>query len=73
MAPGDALYLPSLNCNLVSMPLVIDEFDCITSYFKSLSILHDHTLKTLIGVGELKIDSIISRVNTTQKHFRQML
>lgn len=49
---NNVLYVPGLNCNLISVSQLIDDMDCVCQFTNSLCIMQDRTSKTLIGVGE---------------------
>jgi len=49
---SNVLYVSSLACNLISVPQIVDESNCIAAFSKHMCILQDHTLKMLIGTGE---------------------
>nr|KYP49844.1 hypothetical protein KK1_028440 [Cajanus cajan] len=48
----NVLYVPSLTCNLISVTQLIKELDCVFYFTNSFCVIQDHTLRTLIGVGE---------------------
>jgi hypothetical protein len=48
----NVLYVPGLNCNLISVSQLTDDTNCIVQVTNSLCVVQDRTLKTLIGVGE---------------------
>ena len=49
---GDVLYVPSLDCNLISIYQLLDELCCMVTFTKKLCEVQDLTTKNLIGVGE---------------------
>ena len=56
--PGEKLFLnkvlhvPKLNCNLVSVAKLTKDMNCIVTFSDEFCVLQDHTLRTVIGVGE---------------------
>lgn len=48
----NVLYVPCLNCNLISISQLIDESHCIVQFTTNLCVIQDHTSKMLIGAGE---------------------
>ena len=48
----DVLYVPSLDCNLISVAQLLDGFCCMVTFFKKLCVIQDLATKNLIGVGE---------------------
>jgi hypothetical protein len=48
----NVLYVPGLNCNLISVSQLIDDMDCVLQFTNSVCIMQDRTSRTLIGVGE---------------------
>jgi hypothetical protein len=49
---SNVLYVPGLNCNLISVSQLIDDMDCVLQFTNSVCIMQDRTSRTLIGVGE---------------------
>ena len=49
---ANVLYVPSLQCNLVSISQLIDEIDCIVYFTKKFCAIQDRSTRTVIGVGE---------------------
>jgi len=49
---SDVLYVPSLNCNLVSITQLIEDLCCTLTFTRKIYVIQDHTKKTLIGSGE---------------------
>ncbi|WVY98728.1 hypothetical protein V8G54_030879 [Vigna mungo] len=50
----NVLYVPKLQCNLISMSQMIDQTKCVIQFTDKLCVMQDHTSKMLIGVGERK-------------------
>jgi Integrase core domain/GAG-pre-integrase domain len=48
------LYVPSLNCSLISLGKLIKDNDCFVTFTNESCIVQDCTSRTLIGVGEHK-------------------
>ncbi|KAJ4790588.1 Retroelement pol polyprotein-like [Rhynchospora pubera] len=48
------LFVPSLNCNLISLGKLIAQNDCFVTFTNELCVVQDCNLRTLIGVGEHK-------------------
>ena len=48
----NVLYVSGLTCNLISMSQFIDHLNCIVIFTRNMCVMQDHTLRTLIGVGE---------------------
>ncbi|KAJ3698018.1 hypothetical protein LUZ61_001723 [Rhynchospora tenuis] len=48
------LYVPSLNCNLISIGQLIKHNDCFVTFTNELCVVQDCITRTLIGVGEHK-------------------
>jgi hypothetical protein len=46
------LYVPNLQCNLISVSQLIDESNCIVQFTNRFCIIQDHTSKMVIGAGE---------------------
>ncbi|KAL9447402.1 hypothetical protein AB3S75_014964 [Citrus x aurantiifolia] len=46
------LYVPDLNCNLISLACLINDLQCLVTLTDKLCVIHDRTMRTLIGVGE---------------------
>ncbi|KAJ3708504.1 hypothetical protein LUZ61_012209 [Rhynchospora tenuis] len=48
------LYVPSLECNLVSISKLVSTKNCLVTFTNELCLVQDHSTRTLIGVGEQK-------------------
>ncbi|KAJ4808040.1 Retroelement pol polyprotein-like [Rhynchospora pubera] len=48
------LYVPCLNCNLISLSKLIKDSNCFVTFTDKLCVVQDRTLRTLIGVGEMR-------------------
>ena len=48
----NVLYVPNLNCNLVSVLKLCKQLNCDVTYFDNFCVLQDRTLRTLIRAGE---------------------
>ncbi|XP_074266402.1 uncharacterized protein LOC141589669 [Silene latifolia] len=48
------LYVPSLTCNLLSVPQLASDHDFIFEFAKTSCLIQDRSLKTTIGSGELR-------------------
>jgi len=46
------LYVPGLNCSLISIAQLIDENYCDVTFTKKLCVIQDLTTRSPIGVGE---------------------
>ena len=49
---GNVVYVPQLNCNLISISLFSYESNCNFQFTTNLCAIHGHTSKMLIGVSE---------------------
>jgi hypothetical protein len=54
---SNVLYVPKLNCSLISVTQLIDETNCIMQFTNSLCVMQDRTSRVLIGLGE-QIDGL---------------
>jgi len=50
----DVLYVPGLNCNLISIAKLVDDDTCEVKFTKRLCVIQDLTMRSQIGVGEPK-------------------
>ena len=66
----NVLYVPGLNCNLISISQLIDETNCVLHFTDILCVMQDRTLKMLIGAGERRDGLYFSRVSEMKKHIR---
>jgi len=48
----NVLYVPSLNCNLVSVSQLVNESNRVIAFSDKFCVTQDHTTRTLIGMGE---------------------
>ena len=48
----DVLYVPELNCNLLSVAKLGTDLNCIVTFFDDSSVLQDRTSRILIVAGE---------------------
>ena len=48
----DVLFVPGLNCNLISIAQLINELFCTVTFTHKLCVIQDHSMRTPIGVGE---------------------
>ncbi|KAJ1703741.1 hypothetical protein LUZ63_003520 [Rhynchospora breviuscula] len=48
------LYVPSLECNLISISKLVSTKTCLVTFTNELCLIQDHSTRTLIGVGEQK-------------------
>ena len=48
----NVLYVPSLNCNLVSVSQLVNESNRVIAFSDKFCVIQDHTTRTLIGMGE---------------------
>jgi len=48
----NVLYVPKLNCNLVSISKLCKQLNCSVTYFDDFCVIQDRTLRTLIGAGK---------------------
>ena len=46
------LFVPHLNCNLISVTQLSDESRCTLQFANKLCVIQDHLKRTVIGVGE---------------------
>ncbi|GKE90284.1 hypothetical protein Tco_1567759, partial [Tanacetum coccineum] len=49
---GFVLYVPGLTCNLLSVPQLLDEENCIVQFAPNICVIQDLTSRTVIGAGE---------------------
>jgi len=49
---SNVLYVPNLQCNLISLSQLMDDLDCIVHFVDKLCVLQDRISRTLIGAGE---------------------
>ena len=49
----DVIYVPNLDCNLISAGPLVDEIYCMVTFFKKRCVVQYLTSKKLIGVDEL--------------------
>jgi len=50
----NVLHVPKLKCNLLSLPQLTDEENCVVTFTDKMCIMQDRTSRTLIGAGEWK-------------------
>ena len=50
----DVLYVPKLNCNLISVGQLIDDLSCIVTFTNQHCVIQDLISRSPIGVGESK-------------------
>ncbi|PNX82965.1 hypothetical protein L195_g039002, partial [Trifolium pratense] len=50
----NVLFVPKLNCNLISVSQMMDELKCVIQFTNKLCVVQDRTSRTLIGAGERK-------------------
>ncbi|KAH9656136.1 retrovirus-related pol polyprotein from transposon RE1 [Citrus sinensis] len=48
----NVLYVPSLNCNLISVSQLVEESNCIIQFTNKFCVIQDRTSRMLIGAGE---------------------
>ena len=48
----NVLYVPKLNCNLISVSQMMNELKCVVQFIDKLCVVWDRISRTLIGVGE---------------------
>ncbi|KAJ4760696.1 Retroelement pol polyprotein-like [Rhynchospora pubera] len=48
------LYVPTLNCNLISLSKLISDNDCFVVFTNELCVIQDRNMRMPIGVGELR-------------------
>ncbi|GJW47591.1 retrovirus-related pol polyprotein from transposon TNT 1-94 [Tanacetum coccineum] len=48
----NVLYVPGLTCNLLSVPQLLDEGNCIVQFAQKICVIQDLTSRTVIGAGE---------------------
>lgn len=49
----NVLFVPSFNCNLISIFRLTHDLKCIVTYYADHCEIHDWTVKRRIGLGEL--------------------
>ena len=52
MKSKKVLYVPNLNCNLISVSQLLDELNCNVLFTKKLCVIQDRTSRMVIGAGE---------------------
>lgn len=50
----NVLYVPSLNCTLISVSKIVKQTKCVALFIDTLCVLQDRFSKTLIGSGEVR-------------------
>ena len=48
----ETLFVLSLTCNLISVSRICKNLNCTVTFDKNSCIVQDHTMRTLIGMGE---------------------
>ena len=48
----NVLYVPKLNCNLISVSQMMNELKCVVQFTDKLCVVQDRISRTLIGAGE---------------------
>ncbi|CAJ2632240.1 unnamed protein product [Trifolium pratense] len=48
----NVLYVPDLNCNLISVSQLTEESNCFVQFTNKFCVIQDHTSRMLIGAGE---------------------
>ncbi|GJU41723.1 hypothetical protein Tco_1194680 [Tanacetum coccineum] len=48
----NVIYVPGLTCNLLSVPQLLDEENCVFQFAPNICVIHDLTSRTVIGAGE---------------------
>lgn len=48
----NVLYVPQINCNLISVTQLCDESNCYVQFTDKMCVIQDHLTRTVIGVGE---------------------
>ena len=51
---GQALYVPNLNCNLISVSQLNDGLRGFLQFSNNTCAIHDHHSRELIGIGEIR-------------------
>jgi hypothetical protein len=51
---ANVLYVPSLQCNLISVSQLINESDCVAQFTNKICAIQDRTSRMVIGAGELR-------------------
>jgi hypothetical protein len=51
---ANVLYVPILQCNLISVSELIDESNCVVQFTNKFYAIQDRTSRMVIGVGELR-------------------
>nr|GEV03009.1 hypothetical protein [Tanacetum cinerariifolium] len=64
----NVLYVPVLTCNLLFVPQLLDEGNCIVQFAPNICVIYDFTSRTVIGAGERKDGGLFyfREVPTTQ-------
>ncbi|GJU06838.1 retrovirus-related pol polyprotein from transposon TNT 1-94 [Tanacetum coccineum] len=64
----NVLYVPGLTCNLLFVPQIFDEENCIVQFAPNICVIQDFTSRMVIGAGERKDGGLFyfREVPTTQ-------
>nr|GEX89942.1 retrovirus-related Pol polyprotein from transposon TNT 1-94 [Tanacetum cinerariifolium] len=64
----NVLYVPGLTCNLLSVPQLLDEGNCIVQFTPNICVIQDFTSRTVIGACERRNGGLFyfREVPTTQ-------
>ena len=49
---NNVLFVPKLNCNLVSVSKLCKQLNCTVTFFDDCCVIQDRTLRTMVGSGE---------------------
>jgi hypothetical protein len=64
------LFVPNLNCNLISISQLLHDVDYIVHFTKTMCVIQDRTSRTMIGAGEqsegLYVLSVVAPVRAYQ-------
>ena len=67
---ANVLFVPNLNCTLLSVAKLLRKTGCLTVFTDTLCILQEHFTRTLIGAGEVKNGVYVYRDVTVMRGHR---
>jgi len=61
----NVLYVPNLNCSLISVSQLTDEAYCVVQFTNSLCVIQNRTSRMLIGLGERNRRALLFQRDST--------